>query len=39
MNQFLFRTFLTALILLSIPITTKAYDFESEWPNGNNKYI
>lgn len=28
MNQFLFRTFLTALILLSIPITTKAYDFE-----------
>lgn len=28
MNQFLFRTFLTTLILLSIPITTKAYDFE-----------
>lgn len=28
MNQFLFRTFLTALILLSIPLATKAYDFE-----------
>lgn len=28
MNQFLFRTFLTAIILLSIPITSKAYDFE-----------
>lgn len=28
MNQFLFRTFLTTLILLSIPLTTQAYDFE-----------
>ena len=28
MNQFLFRTFLTTLILLSIPLATKAYDFK-----------